>query len=64
MRAAQVSHFQVIMQFPVIMSIKFPKAFDEVLDMLRLLKGDIMGYLDIKCAVPMDMCACATTACS
>lgn len=51
----QVSHFQVIMQFPVIMSMKFPPAFDEILQALKLLKGDIMGYLDIKCAVKMDM---------
>jgi hypothetical protein len=65
-RLRQVSHFQVIMQFPVIMSVKFPAAFDEVLQILRILKGDIMGYLDIKCAVALNMyaafyhfCVCA-----
>ena len=45
------------MQFPVIMSVKFPAAFDEVLQLLRILKGDILSYLDIKCAVTLNMYA-------
>ncbi len=47
--------FCSLLQFPVVMSIEFPDNFQHFLDYVRMLKGDILGYLNIKCAVPLNL---------
>ena len=50
-----VGHFQVIMQFPLVMEIQWPPTFKYLLDQLKILKGDIIGYLHVKCAIKLNM---------
>ena len=46
-----VSHFQVLLQFSIIMHVQFPKGFQDILDYLSVFKGDLLNYLNLKCAV-------------
>ena len=50
-----VSHFQVLMQFHLVMGVNYPPQFDAILSTLKILKGDILSYLSIKCALPMNL---------
>ena len=43
------------MQFHIVMVVEFPDQFEKLLDSLRWLKGDIIAYFNIKCAVPMNL---------
>eukprot|EP01052_Picozoa_sp_SAG31_P039652 SAG31_NODE_5544_length_2467_cov_1.224240_2_plen_284_part_00 len=46
---------QILLQLPIVLDIEFPDNFQVFLDHLKLLKGDLLQYLDIKCAVPMNL---------
>ena len=50
-----VSHFQVLLQFKIIMDIDWPVEFQQILDYISLLKGDLLNYLNIKCAVRLNL---------
>jgi serine/threonine protein kinase len=50
-----VSHFQVLLQFHIVMDIDWPGSFQQLLDYLAIMKGDIMSYLNIKCALALDL---------
>jgi hypothetical protein len=50
-----VSHFQVLLQFKIIMDIEWPDEFQYLLDQMNLLKGDILNYFNLKCAVKLDL---------
>jgi hypothetical protein len=50
-----VSHFQVLLQFHIVMDIDWPASFQTFLDYLSIIKGDILTYLNIKCALPLDL---------
>ena len=51
-----ISHFQVLLQFPLVMDIQFPETFREILNVFGVLKGDLLNLLKIQCVVE---CACA-----
>ena len=46
-----ISHFQVLMQFHLVMDIDYPPQFDLLLSYLAFIKGDILKYLNVKCMV-------------
>jgi hypothetical protein len=50
-----VSHFQVLLQFSIIMHVQFPKGFQDILDYLSVFKGDLLNYLNLKCAVQLNL---------
>jgi hypothetical protein len=50
-----VSHFQVLLQFSIIMHVRFPKGFQDILDYLSVFKGDLLNYLNLKCAVQLNL---------
>jgi serine/threonine protein kinase len=50
-----VSHFQVLLQFPIVMDMDFPETFQRMLDWVGILKGDLLNYLSIKCAVKLNL---------
>jgi serine/threonine protein kinase len=50
-----VSHFQLLLQFPIVLDMTFPDGFQQMLNMLALLKGELLSYLNIKCAVDLDL---------
>ena len=50
-----VSHFQVLLQFSIIMHVRFPKGFQDILDYLSVFKGDMLNYLNLKCAVQLNL---------
>ena len=37
--------WQVLLQFPIVMNIEFPEAFQQMLDWVGILKGDLLNYL-------------------
>eukprot|EP01052_Picozoa_sp_SAG31_P020378 SAG31_NODE_1528_length_8003_cov_1.749620_7_plen_436_part_01 len=37
------------------LDIEFPENFRKILDFLRVLKGDILQYLDVKCVLPVNL---------
>lgn len=43
------------MQFHIVMDVEFPDQFEKILNSLRWMKGDIIAYFNIKCAVPMNL---------
>jgi hypothetical protein len=50
-----VSHFQVLLQFNIIMDIEWPEMFQALLDWVNIFKGDILNYFNLKCAVKLDL---------
>ena len=50
-----VSHFQVLLQFSIIMHVRFPKGFQDILDYMSVFKGDLLNYLNLKCAVQLNL---------
>ena len=50
-----VSHFQILLQFSIIMRVTFPPAFQNILDYLSVFKGDLLNYLNLKCAVQLNL---------
>ena len=50
-----VSHFQVLLQFSIVMDIDWPKGFQNILDYLSVFKGDLLNYLNVRCAVRLDL---------
>ena len=50
-----VSHFQILMQIHMVMDVPFPPNFQRLLDFVRILKGELIEYLNIKCAIHMNM---------
>ena len=49
------SHFQVLLQFPVVLNIEFPEEFQEFLGYLSVLKGDVLNFLNLKCALAVGL---------
>eukprot|EP01045_Picozoa_sp_COSAG04_P037763 COSAG04_NODE_9809_length_830_cov_1.824897_1_plen_146_part_00 len=37
------------------MGVNYPPQFDAILSMLKILKGDILSYLSVKCALPRSV---------
>ena len=49
------SHFQILMQFRIVMEIEFPARFEQMLAYLQWLKGDFVTYFNVKCALKLNL---------
>ena len=50
-----ISHFQILQQFELVLDIQFPERFQNCLYYMKVLEGNIIAYLHIKCQLPIGL---------